>query len=148
MRGVIGGAIAGALVLLSAGESGAKRKKKCKKTQKKCGKKCIPKAACCGGCSDGTCCNGACVDLATDTANCGVCGLACPDAEESCIHGVCTCEGLPDCPVSLGCTCGSRLGGGSACFGDITFQVCFAEAECPIGQACLANNKCATGCPF
>lgn len=145
MRGVIGGAIAGALVLLSAGESGAKRKKKCKKTQKKCGKKCIPKAACCGGCSDGTCCNGVCVDLATDADNCGVCGKSCPLA---CINGTCTCTGTGDCPTP-DCQCSTLLQGGiSVCRDTIGPQACATNAECGLGSACFAagGGRCAPAC--
>ncbi len=143
VRGVLGG-FAGLLALLDPLDSRAK-KKKCKKSQRNCGKRCIPKTACCGGCGNEACCNGACVDLAIDAANCGACGRACPDAEESCINGVCTCGGVLDCPAP--CTCAGRAEvEESACIRVITAQSCSTDAECGLGKACLVNNKCATAC--
>ncbi|MEM1416155.1 MAG: MopE-related protein [Myxococcota bacterium] len=60
--------------------------------------------ACEPACDAGrTCCDGSCVDLSTDGANCGGCGAVCPDvanAESACVEGECTfrCdEGLTDC---------------------------------------------------
>ncbi len=46
------------------------------------------------GCSGGTCCGGGCVNLQSDSNNCGWCGHVCPNSE-GCSNGVCGC---PDGP--------------------------------------------------
>ncbi|MBN1606048.1 MAG: hypothetical protein JW940_05415 [Polyangiaceae bacterium] len=51
-------------------------------------------------------CNGSCVVLATDGANCGSCGAAC-DAGQICVDGACA----PDAQIGTG---GSGSGGTSA----------------------------------
>jgi hypothetical protein len=92
-----------------------------------CNGQCIPSASCCGGCpagticQDGFCvlcasgetpCRNACVNLATDAANCGRCGRTCPSGE--CLNGACTC-GVAECPS--GCNCNAAATGGGACGG-------------------------------
>jgi len=75
------------------------------------------------------CCGGTCVDISTDTAHCGGCGLTCLSDE--------VCESVadtPDCdphPVSTSgrCTCNA------------------SDLDCPPGQVCRtltpAANRCA-----
>ena len=66
---------------------------------------CVPGCNDMQPCQDGlACCDGGCIDLLTDTANCGGCGSACPDlanAAETCTMGTCglgACEmGFDDC---------------------------------------------------
>jgi hypothetical protein len=139
-----------------------KRKKKCKGGKKKCGKTCIPETRCCVNvdclpgtgqtCQDGLCacppgdltCDGICVDLETDGANCGVCGTACDTGE--CVHGACTCGSNFDCPA--GCACADRLQGGGICFlGGNTGQSCDNDDDCPDRSACFSNNFCSAPCP-
>ena len=53
-----------------------------------------------------SCCNGQCVDLTTDPANCGGCGIACSDGQ--CVHpdgGAAHCT----CDVDAGTGCGSSF---------------------------------------
>lgn len=98
----------------------------------------------CGGgkvCAGGVCgcpggqtpCNGACVDLATDPANCGRCGLSCLGG--SCVRGVCDCGG--GCPK--GCLCFNGVDRAGCQF----FQGpthCDSDADCAIGSICIANT--------
>lgn len=86
--------LGGVLGLLAAGttdspsEAKKRKKKKCKGGTTKCGKKCV--------------------NLKTDSANCGACGTACP-AGQVCANGVCGCpagqslvQGV--CIPTFGCT--------------------------------------------
>jgi hypothetical protein len=139
-----------------------KRKKKCKGGNKKCGKKCILKMLCCVDfdcppgtgqiCQDGSCacpageatCDGTCVDLETDGANCGACDNACDTGE--CTHGACTCGGNFDCPA--GCACADRLQGGRICFlGGNNGESCDNDDDCPARSACFSINFCSIPCP-
>ncbi len=71
-----------------------------------------------GGCGLQSECNGYCVDLLNDSANCGGCGLACA-LGQSCLSGLCdTCT--PSCD---GLSCGDDGCGGSC-------------GSCPAGQSC------------
>jgi hypothetical protein len=86
--------------------------------------------------------------LATDGANCGVCGKTCPTG--ACSNGVCTCTGTTDCPVDeTDCQCSTRLAGGSVCRDTIGPQTCSTDAECGLGSACMAagGGRCAPACP-
>lgn len=143
----------GSLLAGDDAEARKKRKKKKKKGltcgagTKVCGRECIPDSSCCGSCPDGgfcrngectlctseeTQCGTACVDLATDPANCGTCGRACPSGE--CLNGSCSCLVQPDCPV--GCSCFEIPGGGGACGGDTTSRPCVNNV-CDLGEVCL-----------
>jgi hypothetical protein len=70
----------------------------CPDGNRPCGGTCCPNdSVCsdfgCGQCAEGQVpCNDRCVDLATDTANCGACGTAC-DAGSLCVDGVCQASG-------------------------------------------------------
>jgi len=94
-------------------------------------------AACATGLAD---CGGSCVDLMTDDANCGACGLVCGDS--TCVAGVCdsscptdtTVCGVRCCPATLGCDAS-----GSAC--------ATPAPACPVdpptdGAACTAPMTC------
>jgi hypothetical protein len=49
-----------------------------------------------GGCPSGqTACAGACVDLTTDSSNCGACGVTC-DPSQPCDRGTCPAAEVPD----------------------------------------------------
>jgi hypothetical protein len=102
-------------------------------------------------CFDGTCvcpaenavCDGICVDLAADGANCGSCGNTCDTGE--CIHGACTCSGDFDCPGD--CTCSSRKQGApNGCRGPGTGAVCDVDTKCPLGSICRLSDTCSIPC--
>src|SRR4051812_38920988 len=59
-------------------------------------------AGACKNCPTGMCCGATCVDLKKDAANCGACGKKCGSGE-TCVGGVCTCEGGPKCPADQVC---------------------------------------------
>lgn len=161
-RAALGGLIAAVSHFLLNDAAAKKKKKKCKRDTKKCGKKCIPATECCGNadcdggggkiCQNGACvcpagtndCDGTCVDLFTDASNCGGCGLVCGSGQ--CIHGACTCANVvTDC--FGGCTCGAREEGQPAvCFDGPFGSSCTVDTDCPLGSACLANNRCSGAC--
>jgi Cys-rich repeat protein len=63
---------------------------------------CVPPGPCAPG---QAMCGNACVDLATDAANCGACGMMCPGGE-ACSAGVCVkmaCKVDADCPAKMLC---------------------------------------------
>jgi hypothetical protein len=74
----------------------------------------IPNDPACGQCPacdpDDTLCDGKCVDLSSDPANCGACGHVCP-AGDACVDGHCTtcvgeegaCSSKSDCCAGLNC---------------------------------------------
>lgn len=84
----------------------------------------------CGGSATQRCCGGQCVDLSTDEANCGGCGIAC--AEDYACNpyansGICRCLGYGHCygPTP---TC-HNSGTGPQCN-------CQSDADCASGQSC------------
>ncbi len=125
-----------------------KKKKKCKAPRVKCSKACCAEGeicqngACTSPCPSGqTRCNGTCVDILTDGANCGGCGrvcehvnacqqgrcpLACPAGQARCTEGQCVditgdaanCGACGvTCPAGFGCqggTCSRTVGTCSA----------------------------------
>lgn len=126
---------------------GKKKKKKCKGNTKKCGKRCIPKTECCEACGSKTCCNGACVDLATDPTNCGVCSRRC--AKNECLNGACPCGTNNSCPTGCGCALTSDPGK-VACVGpNLTATSCDLNSECDLGVVCrqtAGGNFCGEAC--
>ena len=71
-------------------------------------------------------CDGACVDLLTDNANCGECGNVCKDGEK-CKSGTCRIS-CPDTQIICGDTCVDLTVDGNNC------------GEC--GHACKSGEKC------
>ncbi|MFO0624532.1 MAG: hypothetical protein U0325_02870 [Polyangiales bacterium] len=68
------------------------------------GSVCVPGCNQGQGCPAGqSCCNGACADVGTNIAHCGMCGTVCrtPNGTPACMNGVCTAgmcgEGFADC---------------------------------------------------
>jgi MYXO-CTERM domain-containing protein len=82
------------------------------------------------GCVEGTVgCSGACVDVTSDDAHCGACGVAC-GAEERCVGGVC----------EIACGTSSVQCSGQCV--DITSD----DAHCgACGSQCLAGQVCSNG---
>lgn len=132
----------------------------CLTDARECDGECIPQDDCCvdgdcpddATCEDGVCvcsvadeavCGESCVNLATDGANCGVCGNACPTG--NCFHGACSCTNAQsDCPE--GCACGGRAEGGGACFASGSGLDCTVDDDCPLGSVCLVNDSCSISC--
>jgi hypothetical protein len=178
-RGAVLGLVGGAIGLLRLTESEAKHKKKHKKKKSRgsppappptsppspppptgCQRQCQGKSCgddgcggSCGPCVGATtqCCNGACVDLATDPANCGLCGQACPSGE--CYRGSCTCPNNDAslCP-NASCICGQSKNdvpvGPYACRkpGEMT-SGCTFGTDCPFGSFCKQNTShCSVSC--
>lgn len=118
------------------------------------GMACLPPNAQCG--TD-------CVDVATDEANCGACGMACP-AGGTCTMGACACDSATAILCGTSCVepstdtqncgaCGINCGSGGTC----AMGLCNCAAglvDCGSGcfdlsadpQNCgLCGNHCATG---
>jgi hypothetical protein len=88
--------------------------------------------ACVSGCAPGlTPCNGACVDLDTNTSNCGSCGIQCASGQV-CVSGVCS-------PVP--CTADSDCAPGSKCVGGSCRTSCTNDADC-LGAMICVNGIC------
>jgi hypothetical protein len=91
-------------------------------------------------------CNGSCLEIQSDPANCGSCGNACP-ANQVCSKGACgagCAAGLTKCGAACVDITGSQVNCGScgnACPAD---QSCWQSAcICPTGQdTCGANGAC------
>jgi hypothetical protein len=82
------------------------------------------------GCPEGRgCCAGACINTATDSMNCGRCGMRCA-ATETCIGGTCT----TDVPCMPACAIGEACAGGVC--------RCGTGAACTAGQGCCGVDGC------
>jgi hypothetical protein len=100
----------------------------------------VADATLCGAEPRYRCCAGACVDLQTDRANCGGCGLACA-AEHSCVvsYGfpTCNCHAADDaeCPSDQVCS--------------DWFNVCSCTATtCAPGQTCVVRAGSPDYCAY
>jgi hypothetical protein len=82
-----------------------------------------------GQCVTGLCCGGICVDMSTDSNNCGGCGVQCPSAQ-TCVNGACACPA-----------------GETYCFGNCVnlltdFNNCgFCTLYCGTNETCV-NGTC------
>jgi hypothetical protein len=97
--------------------------------------------------SPGVMCGNACVDLASDPNNCGMCGLAC-GKNEACGGGKCQCaDGYVACGGDIGCvdvaTDASNCGmcGNSCGMGTCSNGAC-SGVSCNLGAACLNDADC------
>jgi len=109
------------------------------------------------------CCNGACLDGATDPANCGACGSVCalPNASAKCVASMCAvdqcapgwghCDNSPGCLTNLSTDVANCGACGKACLGvaNAATIVC-ANATCTIGTCAPPWADCdkqfADGC--
>ncbi len=97
-------------------------------------------------------CSGACVDTATDSNNCGGCGVVCP-ANFACSSGGCVaaaCTTTADCSggdVCLGGTCQAPTCTDGVRDGQETDVDCGGGTctTCAAGQHCAAPGDCASG---
>lgn len=121
-------------------------------------------------CRDGqAACEDLCIDVTSDSANCGGCGVTCGDAQ-ACIGGVCTClNGLEACGPSCvdvrtdvsncgmcGSSCGMRFCAGSTCVDSCPADTTDCGGSCVdlmtnlancggCGAACRAGEACESG---
>jgi hypothetical protein len=120
-------------------------------------------------CTSGTCCNGSCVDLASNQSNCGACGNVCAPGLH-CVGGACSCPfgaslcfspttGAPYCtdlstdPYNCG-QCANVCPQGMTCSGGVCVGACSApKTLCPKGSCVdlssdpLNCGACGTVCP-
>jgi hypothetical protein len=93
----------------------------CRRDEITCG------AVCCDKLLADACCDGACVDFASDENHCGGCGIQCRD-DMSCQDGVCSCQATE---VDCGTTCANLM------FDDDNCGTC--------GHQCAADERCFLG---
>jgi hypothetical protein len=100
-----------------------------------------------------TCGGAGCVDLTTDSVNCGMCGMACPPGA-SCMAGSCACSGsLTACggacvdtnSDAMNCgACGNACDMGKFCNVGICGMTCGTLQTC--GASCVDTNTSLTNC--
>ena len=78
----------------------------------------------------GSACDGACMDLRTDSGNCGACGKVCPP-EAKCGASKCMQTGLSRMRQSCDAICGALRGGSYACEPTCTFGPTFITGAGP-----------------
>jgi hypothetical protein len=108
-----------------------------------------------------TCGGDACIDLTTDTDNCGACGNVCP-AGTNCEAGVCTCPNGQDlcdgsCIDTLAnhehCgSCGNACAANKVCWQGVCADTCAALTECDGGCIDTTSDPfncgaCGNACP-
>lgn len=102
-------------------------------------------------------CQQACVNLDTDSQNCGSCGHHCTSSEQ-CLHGRCFSDDIcpaqqKACPnfIACGvddsdCFCGTTTGGQTVCFQDEDFcetpRPCQSTSDCEVGRVCIDSSDC------
>ncbi len=87
------------------------------------------------------CCASGCVDVTTDVANCGGCGVACPMGS-GCSNGSC----VPCGATSLGAPCSTGTSVGSCCDGYCA-EMTSDPANCGgCGISCTSGELCSNGC--
>ncbi len=133
-----------------------------------CESDCVP-AQKCGGmtftnpqgyqqtCSDtpeSSSCNSTCVDLQTDSSNCGACGKACTISGEACSGGACACTTPGDTACGTACTdtridpancggCNAPCAPGDVCQAGVCTCV---QSACGSGATCQAGGcLCGSG---
>ena len=88
-----------------------------------------------GACDEGlTDCTGTCVNLDTDSNNCGACGTTCQGGQ-TCVAGVC----------ELVCPQGEINCGGQCVDPQTNNQYCGATGDCAggnTGETCMGNETC------
>ena len=101
---------------------------------------------CCAGGQD--CCNGVCMDVLSDEANCGSCGHTCADSGNGagvCCNGQCCGPGLVcDDGVCLSCTSSGQCADGGTCCGGECIEagrVCCLSST-GVSGSCAAGETC------
>lgn len=120
-----------------------------------CGEPCGPgcsgsdicaEGTCVSGCPSGTyACDGACVDLRADPANCGSCGTAC-ETGLSCVDAECRCVGVECDAVGGPCTDDAMCTAAEGfCFTDreTAFEDGYCSALCSASNPCPVASVCA-----
>lgn len=109
------------------------------------GTSCDTQAAICTCPAGSALCGQSCAVLATDAANCGGCGLACPSGQ-TCNAGRCSGGGCPTGAIDCNGSCVDPLTNAQSCGGCVGTGL--AGRACGNGQACLAGQCVAASCPF
>jgi len=95
----------------------------------------------CGNtCEGGSCCNGTCVDTASNEAHCGECNTPCEGADAECCSGLCQTES-----ICAGCT--EECGGDTP---DCCAMECVSTVDDPrncgeCGRTCGSDEVCVAG---
>jgi hypothetical protein len=111
-----------------------------------------PEQACECVCDSGELCDGGCVDVDSDPANCGSCGNTCADGDV-CVSGECRCvwapTGMPGircgtgcCPADHTCVLGCNGQPNTCCRPG---EVCCGTGCCPPPTFCCPTGGCCEG---
>jgi len=92
-------------------------------------------------------CDGRCVNIATDRANCGGCAVVCP-TNESCSNG--RCAGWAALDAGWSSTCGLRSDGSVVCWGAVSFESgatdTFVAVSTGMAHACALRSDGTVRC--
>lgn len=146
LKGLMAGAVSGAIGLLSVGGAVAGNNGKGNGN----GNSNSSKPDCCPPATPRLCGNH-CVDFLSDASNCGGCGNICPDGA-TCQNGACFCP-TGTTPCGNACvdtssdnsncgTCGNACQPGATCQGGtcVSAAECSSDAECPGGFRCTSGT--------